>query len=189
MSQKRYISDPRSFTISCDSSELSIYSKYEQMLTSNFQYKDEELQKAKGMVRIEYRLDRRKIQNLKRKHGVCSDVDFLEYINIVAKDEMERMLVLMYGTGDFYKLKEVQRRIRRSRHYESVKDDMENFCKIANGKYGVGGALQAFSGKRDMLKYFNILEISPICIPRRFPISKLYNPLYYIEHHNVNQRK
>lgn len=187
--QKRYISSKYEYTVRNDRYEFSVYSKQKQMEEHNLGSVEERIL-VRGQIRIEYRVLRDKIQYEKRKYEFEDEETLLANAPLVAQEEMSKILYYMYGMGDFVKFEELKRRVEESTYHEATKKAMKEFSHIANGKNGICWAYRCF-GKADgygMLRRFNEIGISPICIPYRNEIDMLHSPLYYIAYSNVNER-
>lgn len=187
--QKRWISSKYEYTVRNSRYEFSIYSKQKQMEECMLG-SEEERALAEGQIRIEYRVSRDKIRDEMKKYEFEDEETLLVNASMVAQEEMSKILYYMYGTGDFVKCQELKKRVEESSYHEETKKAMLEFSHLANGRYGIGWAYKCF-GTVDgygMLKRFNEIGISPICIPHRNEIDTLHSPLYYIAYSNVNER-
>lgn len=69
-----------------------------------YNYNTRILEKAKGILRIEFRLYASRLKNLKKSYPYNTVSDFLEVINKNIKKIINKNLRSLYLAGDFYKL-------------------------------------------------------------------------------------
>jgi hypothetical protein len=188
-SQHRTIPDPESHTLYCKSNELSIYSKFDQMDMHRERYDLTELELAAGVLRIEFRVCRPCVKRIEKKYNLTDERNFYMEACDISETKIKRMLRGIYGTGHFYKKDTVLKAIEQSNFHNNTKQRMKKFCEVANGEGGIRGALVLVENGLDTLIRFNRLGISPVCIPRRAPVDCLYNPMYYMDNFNVNDRR
>lgn len=185
MSRKRYVPTPNAFTLYSDTCEFSIYNKKVQLEDAG-KYTEEEIQKAEGMIRIEYRAKRRKVRYEERKSDCESGLELLEFTPEIAEKNISRYLKLAYGSGRFVKYAEAKCMIEESGFQRKTKKVLIDILKIVS-RYDLQTA-QLYYGKDfgKHMKQFNKLGISPITIERDAGIEEFPNPLYYIKYRNKN---
>ena len=184
-SSHRDIPTKNSFTLIGNTFEFSAYDKYKQLFESKYDYSQDELDLAQLQIRIEIRLDGRRINYLK-KHGhyyILNDISEIGY------KKYKSFIKNIYGLGDFYQYSHTARIINESSYSLSTKEQMIEIIKKTS-KTNLELGLQTIK-KKDQSKYlnkFNHLNISPITIPRTIDIAFCHNPWSYIINNNVNER-
>lgn len=186
LKQKRTVPSKYNYVLKNSQYEFCVYSKYHQM-KSNQIGDEREQNMAIGQLRIEYRVCRDKIRAEKYKYKFRDDNEFLCKAAQTAHDEMSKLLLLMYGAGDFVKKEELVKRIKNSSFHQSTKDEMMEFVWITN-KQGMQEAYKQFKYGYQIMDRFNRLGISPIYIKGKGEIVMMHSPLHYIAYNNVNER-
>ncbi len=169
--------------------ELSIYLKYPQIKKSGKNCDREELEAAKGQIRIEQRVWRAKLNYLETKYEYESLEEFFEASHEIGAEMLETYLYALYGTGKFVRYKKAIEKIRASNHRLAVKERMEWVINQTK-KEDFGEACKGLDSnkKSELKKYFNELGISPITLRDSWEEEEFENPVTYIQTQNVNER-
>lgn len=133
-SRKRYIPTKNSFSVLSKSFEFSIYDKQGQLSDEGEKYSEDEIEEAKGLVRIELRIARSKIRAEEKKNECTEALDFLRETDKIAKDNIPRYLSMTYGTGKFVRYKAAKQIIMESSCHKKTKNDMMDILKMASKK-------------------------------------------------------
>lgn len=161
--------------------EVSIYNKFRQLKDEKIECPD--LEKANDIIRTEIRCMKKKIKNLNRRFKVNNVADFLHKSDEICKCIFNDYSNSFFGTGDFYKLTEIKKRIKDSSFKEKSKILMIELAKSSATHSSLDYARKEFESKHDKyilkstLKRFDKIGISPIVLPKRFSYDKLENPL------------
>ncbi len=183
---RRFIPTSRSFTTNSAQTEFSIYDKYYQLNAEKEKYDPEEIEEARGLIRIEYRAKRPKICYEERKLDCAETLGFLELTPEIAERNICRFLKLTYGTGKFVRLKKAIELIDSSSYQQRTKNIMKKILQ-ETVRRDLNNARLCFEDFYKYMKKFNQLGISPITLDKRSKYKEMENPLYYIEHCNKNQ--
>lgn len=179
-----------SMTLESPAYTFEAYLKREQMIQSNYNYDENEILEAEGQIRFELRARYRKVYELKRKYKTISEYDFLCRSSKIAKDEITRILIGAYGTGDFYNIDVAKDKIQNSNHTLSVKNKMIEMVDLTREKRSLTAAVEALKltppQRRIYFSYFNQINVSPITFGKSG--HNYRNPLVYIQNANVNER-
>lgn len=187
--QRRLIPTRNSFTVFCKSYEFSIYDKQSQMMGEKDKYKAEDIAEAEGIVRVELRINRNKIQYEKRKCDCKSETEYLMNTAEISERLLDKYLRECFGTGCFVKASKAEEIIWESRYKDKTKERM---CRIVRdtAKGGLQNASLHYEKKYksfyNMMGRFNDLGISPITIKQRSEIECLEHPIEYIKNRNAN---
>lgn len=167
---------------------FEIYLKGEQMKRSNYYYDEDEIEEAESQIRIELRAEYRKLVELRKKYGAITEAEFLCESPIIAEKELHRLLINMYGHGDFYNIKNAEKMIANSSYRYSIKEKMLKIIDTANEQKNLAKAFDILNidneQRRRYFEYFNKLRVSPVTFGR--PGSFYRNPLFYIDANNAN---
>ena len=169
--------------------ELSIYLKKPQMLGSNLPYGLDEIRMADGQIRFEYRLFRKKTYYLEGRYGCVGSCDLICEAGTIGDEILQKYLTGLYGTGRMLKTGTALRKIAGSHHRPAIKQTMSRIIEETRRT----DMFTAFNGipshkKRNLMKWFNELDLSPITIPDSWEIQRFENPLTYIKTRNVNEK-
>ena len=113
------ISEPKEFTIQCNSYELSIYLKHAQILEHNERtgkniYDEDSLNDSYGQIRFELRLSRKRLYyDKKTLHR--TEFELISGSNIKVFPTLKKLLKSIYGTGDFLHYKEATYQIQKKK--------------------------------------------------------------------------
>mgnify|MGYP007029266903 CR=1 FL=1 len=193
LKQKRKTAECYAITIVCKSYELSMYLKYPQLKAkyNNGSLNDpDELDNARGQLRIELRENRTKLLNDKKK-CLCNESELLDGSNTCPRKTISKLLKNMYGTGDFMLYSDAKEEIINSRHRTSIKHQMLDVLKAVKSGHGFDPKKNGLNPNilAKIIPYFNELNLSPITLPKKkseycgeviFP-----NPLKYITGESV----
>lgn len=185
-SGKRMIPTRNSFTVFSDTCEFAVYDKSSQLQEDTGKYAESEIQKAEGMIRIEYRAKRAKIRVEERKHDCNEALELLSCTSEIAGENISRYIKQAYGSGRFLKYRAAKTVVEESGLHDKTQKEMINILQIVS-RFDLQVAQLYYEG--DFGKYmrqFNKLGISPITIERNSRVEEFPNPLYYIEHGNKN---
>lgn len=157
--------------------ELSFYDKYKEMNSHidnhNYQYDEETLNAARGLLRMEFRFYKPRLKNLKKSYPYKTVSDFLVMAEFNIEKIIEKNLRSLYLSGDFYKLNTILDMIDFSTYKDKTKKKMRDFIKLAAKHKNSDTAAIEFADKHDekelktMLKSFNKLGIIPAPISVR----------------------
>lgn len=185
-SRKRYIPTKNSFSVQSKSFEFSIYDKQSQLSDEGEKYSEDEIEEAKGLVRIELRIARSKIRSEEKKYECAEALDFLRETDKIAKDNIPRYLSMIYGTGKFVCYKAAKQIIMESSCHKNTKKDMIEILKMTS-KNNLQFAKSQFNEHfHYYMNIFNKLGISPITLASDSKVLAMQNPIFYIEHNNRN---
>lgn len=173
----------------CTIETLSIYLKHAQMQEKSTRYDAAEIERAKGQVRFELRINRRKLNYLTKKYQCGISAGLLEIAGTIGTDIFTVYLEGMYGKGEFVKYRKAVELIEQSDHRRATKDTM---IRIVNRtrKTDLADAFRLLPPERIpwFRKYFQELGISPITLRDSWEEDKFENPVTYIQTQNVNER-
>ena len=185
------ISEPKEFTIQCNSYELSIYLKHAQILEHNERtgkniYDEDSLNDSYGQIRFELRLSRKRLY-YDKKTLHCTEFELISGSNIKVFPTLKKLLKSIYGTGDFLHYKEATYQIQKKKSGK-VQQNMLHFLQIVKQckcltyeklhKCDPNITKDVF---KRYLNYFNEINISPITLPNKSPVSIFPNPIKYLE--------
>ena len=185
------ISEPKEFTIQCNSYELSIYLKHAQILEHNERtgkniYDEDSLNDSYGQIRFELRLSRKRLY-YDKKTLYCTEFELISGSNIKVFPTLKKLLKSIYGTGDFLHYKEATYQIQKKKSGK-VQQNMLHFLQIVKQckcltyeklhKCDPNITKDVF---KRYLNYFNEINISPITLPNKSPVSIFPNPIKYLE--------
>lgn len=183
---KRYIETKNSFTVKPSSFEFSIYNKYKQLMDEGEKYPADEIERAKGIIRIELRVYRNKVKNEEAKHGVGGAEEFLKDISLLAKENIPRYLALAYGKGTFVTIQQAKKTIEATSWKKKTKETMKSMLKTVS-RQNLQNVREEYGEKfHYYMKKFDQLGISPITVASNCAFIMMQNPLYYIENNSAN---
>ena len=187
--QGRWIPTRNSFTVYCGSYEFSVYDKQSQMMGEKDKYKAEDIEEAEGIIRVELRIKRNKVQYEKKRSGYESETEYLMDTAEISERLLDKYLRECFGTGCFVKASKAEEIVRESSYKDKTKESM---CRIIRdtAKSGLQEAGLRYEKEHksfhDMMCRFNALGISPITIKQRSEIECLDHPIEYIKNRNAN---
>lgn len=167
-----------SITISNKHIAITYYNKYSQL---NENPHCQNIDDAKNILRAEIQCKKNKVKHLAKKFN-CKDVQrFLEYSDEIGKYVFKHYANLFYGTGDFYKLDEIFKKIDDSNFKKKSKTVMKELAAMSAKHSSLNKALKELRLYHDevnsIMKKFNKIGISPVVIPRRSDYDTFKNPL------------
>lgn len=160
-----------SWCLECGRYEFQVYSKYTQMIArklSGAEY-------ARGIVRFEMRCGRDKIRAIAKKHGIDMDMPVIDALCCLAyaapESEIKSIMGPSVGTGSFYTLAELKKRIQKSSNQIRIKTDMTRLANLIAHSESVQELIDEDIIETDrwrvLLRKFNEIGCSPIPIPAR----------------------
>lgn len=157
--------------------ELSAYDKYKELEShinnSGYDYLQETMDRAKGILRIELRIYNLRLKNLEKKYHWKTPDEFFCVLEKHLIDIVADCFKKLYLAGSFYKLDTILEIIELSSYQQKTKNKMREFIRIAAKHKSVQTASNIFEDKygekklKDMLKKFNAIGIIPNPISRR----------------------
>ena len=115
--------------------ELSFYDKYEEMKhhidSGNYHYDEDMLNQAKGILRVEFRFYKTRIQGMKKNGNIKSTEELLNLLSINSEDIINKNLSQLYLKGAFYKLDRIKMKIETGRFHTKTKHKMLEFIRLS----------------------------------------------------------
>lgn len=188
-SQRKWIATKNSFTVNSKHIQFSLYNKYKQLKEEANKYSLDEIEEAKGIIRIELRIERSVINRKEKKYDLEDAYAFLGFASQMANEDIPRYLKMTYGSGNFVTYKRAKEIIENAHYRESTKDLLLQMLSAVKETRSLQSVKKAL-GKKDYskcMRLFNKLEISPITINKRANSKAFFHPLFYIETANCNQ--
>ena len=165
------ISKSRSITV-------NIYAKYNQMKKEKY-YKNIDVSKAKGILRVEIQCRLHKITAIARAFNLDSQVIFNLATNDIAKRIILYYLYHTIGFQDFIIFKKAKERINSYDGYTAkTKNKMLKILKLISEKRSMFAARQAYGNDKEFYKIVNKikkLDINPITVPEAWDME-ISNP-------------
>lgn len=166
--QHRFLPYNDALLLTCGTYSLEIYSKYIQMKKRNINGAD----RALGLVRVELRATKPKIQQLANKYQLPSPIDnynfFLQHAPIITKQEIPYMLTKMVGSKDFHRFQYAKDKISRSDYKPAEKKLMIDIITYFSRRKYSYNMLNTFNiTQKDWQKIvhkFNQIDCSPITV-------------------------
>lgn len=143
--------------------------------------KESKAKKAKGLLRIEVRLKKRKaVQETLHNYTDDSDITTKKQIKLVAKNSSEIFLntfVDIVPCGDFYRLKDAEKLVNESDFKKNQKDKMLRLLRLIPEKKSLYLAMKELNVRNanEVLMWFAKLNVSPITISKRADTEFLKN--------------
>lgn len=171
--QRREIPYKDSLLLECGSYSFEVYSKYIQMKNRKLQNPE----CASGIVRIELRADKQKLQQLARKYDFpLSEQDysfFLIHAPYIAKQEITKILSSMVGSKDFHHYSYTKDKIEHSNFRDTnIAHMLGTIAYFSRRKYS-GDFIKKFNLKQEdwkkIIQKFNKIGCSPITLPDNYP--------------------
>lgn len=148
--------------------------------------KEKKAKKAKGILRIEVRLKKRKaIETAISDYSDKDDMSTESQIKLMSQKSREIFLnsfVAIVPYGNFYQLKEAEELVSASNLKKNQKSKMLRLLRLIPEKKSLYLALKELNIRNpsDVLKWFAKLNISPVTISKREKISFLKNLYTYL---------
>lgn len=164
-----------SLLLVCDRYDLQIYPKYDQMLKHALA--GAEL--AKGILRIELRARRRKLEQLAEKYNIPSPqedyIKFLVSAPLITKQEIPYILARMVGHHAFTSYKAVKDAIKAQHFCKKTATNMKSIISYYNSyrspEYLLYFCDLSYQQWQHLLTKFDLIEYSPVVIPEYFEYS------------------
>ena len=143
--------------------------------------KESKAKRAKGILRIEVRLKKRKaVQQALHKYTDDSDITTKKQIKLMAKNSREIFLntfVDIVPCGDFYRLKDAERLVNESDCKKNQKEKMLRLLRLIPEKKSLYLAMKELNVRsaNEVLMWFARLNVSPITISKRSDAKFLKN--------------
>ena len=156
--------------------EISIYDKYKQMKKENDKktvFSNEDLKRAKNILRIEIRCQDKKIKEFQKKYRIFTIEEFFEYADKIGHELFTYYLPKFFGNGQIYTLSKLKEEIKISEYRKPTLKFMEEFVSYCNSIRHGFLATEEFNNiyGKDKVKRikekFDEIEASYITIPRR----------------------
>ncbi len=132
----------------------------------------------KDILRFEAQIKNEHIKYNNRKHHVIRNFEsYLTYD--MYRLYMQKMIIDVVRTGDFYSLREAEKIIKKSNISEKFKSEIREFLVYTSLKRGLSKSKEKFS-RYKFEKYTNYLDylgINPITIPEKWRVKFIENPL------------
>lgn len=152
----------------CKSTELIIYSKEDERIAKEEPIKPYD----ENMVRYELRLKNSHLNSMKRKDkgGKARPKQLKVYFsNKLWKAYMEKHVIPIVHTGDYYKITEAEKVISNSSFSYRKKESLRKFLvMISKGNIDTPKKHMSKPTYRQYLRDLAVLEINPILIPKNF---------------------
>ncbi len=158
--------------------KITYYNKYDQLQENKYCQNTEE---AINILRAEIQCEKRKVRHLIDKFGYTKVRTFLKH-----SDEMGNYVFNHYankfcGSGDFYKIDEIYRKIDKSKVKTKSKEMMKELIWLSAKHSSVQKAIHKlrwnYKTTSNILKKFDNIGVSPIVIPIRSEYDFFPNPL------------
>lgn len=179
------IDKEHSFDLEGNSNDIdfTIYDKEADLRKKN---KDNKSKKAKGVLRIEVRLKKRKAVRQAIYNSIDkSNMDTDEEIKIIAgisSDTFMDTFVDIVPFGDFYRLNDAEELVHSSNFKKNQKEKMLHLLRLIPEKKSLYLALKELNVRRfdDIMGMFAELNVSPVTISKRESIGYLENLYNYV---------
>ncbi len=148
--------------------------------------KDGKAKKAKGMLRVEVRLKKRKALEKVLESSDCktkmSTEKELKLIARKSKDIFMGTFVSIVPYGDFYRLKDAEERVKASNLKKHQKDKMLRLLRLIPQKKSLYLAMKelAVRDANTVLTWFASINTSPVTISKRADVDFLENMYSYL---------
>lgn len=99
--------------------EISIYDKYKQMKKENDKktvFSDENLKRAKNILRIEIRCQDKKIKEFQKKYKIFTIEEYFEYADKIGHELFTYYLPKFFGSGQIYTFSKLKEEIKISEY-------------------------------------------------------------------------
>lgn len=187
--QKRWIPTKNSFTVVSKNIQFAVYDKYKQLKEEAHKYTFEEIESAKGKIRIELRLERDVVNRKEKKYDLDDAFDFVSFASKIASEDIPRYVKMVYGSGKFVTYKEATSIIQNAKYRDTTKELLMEILHMVKKTH----SLQEFKENTTKKEYskcmrlFNDLGISPITLDKRANSKEFLSLLVYVEAACCNQ--
>ncbi len=125
--------------------EVSIYNKYMEMKKEEFGvYPEEEMERAKNIVRIELRCMKGKIKELKKKYGIDSISEFMSHGQKIGQELYKYYLTKIANAGMICTLKEAKNAIDLSEYRKKTIKFLKEFVTDCNSCRSVAKCFEKY---------------------------------------------
>ena len=160
--------------------EISIYNKYMAMKKQGSNvYPQNELEKAKNIVRIEIRCLEGKVRALKKKYNIDTISEFMSHGKKIGNDLFKYYLKKICNDGMIYTLKESLKRIELSGYKQKTMLLLKEFLTDANESRSVAEIFRIYknfygrSGVKKLVKLLDNIETNYVTVTSAD--AKLFN--------------
>ena len=157
--------------------EISFYDKYAEMCSHikkhGYNYSEDDLEKAKGILRLEFRFYSPRLKNIKKALKYKTAEEFLQIFSLNIDKIIRKNLRSLYMSGNFYKLCDIKDMIAFSSFKRKTKQLMDKFITLSAKHKNSNKAAIYFVAEhgedklKQILRNFNKLDIIPVPIPVR----------------------
>lgn len=176
-----------SFYLYSNSVAINFYDKEQERRDNKEKYNipEEDIIKAKDILRIEVQLNKTKTDYIKRSYKF----ETKELHNFLDLDTSRQEILKYYKkcirVGDYYTLKKARKLIDNSDLSPKAKTPLKDTVKLINKCRSIAEARKEFNGVKDTfnahLRELDKLGINPVTIPERCNVKELINPIKEIE--------
>lgn len=162
--------------------ELLFYDKLSEMKNHiknySYNYIPDNLEKANGILRVEFRLSIGRLKSLKKTYKFKDCIGFFSMLNMEIENILMKNLRSLYMVGSFYKLDIIKNLIETSGFKEKTKRLMKEFIMLSVKYKNSNIVAIQFEDKygeerlKWVLKKFNNIEVIPVPISIRQPFDK-----------------
>lgn len=157
--------------------ELSFYNKYEEMKqhidNGNYNYTEDMLDNAKGIIRVEFRFYKIRLQGIKKASHCKTTEDLLNLLSKKSDELINKNLGKLYLSGKFYQLNRIKSEICSSNFKIKTKKKLMRFISLSALHKSSIAAAEYFADEysdeelKDVMKKFNKIGIIPTPISVR----------------------
>lgn len=164
-----------SFYLCSKSTNINFYDKFQERLNN----KDEDVENAKDILRLEVQCKKGKTNAMKYKYSF--EIKYLGYFlnEKLSLDTIKYYYDKTIGKGYYYKLDKAIEKVNLSDHTPGTKEKLITILKEVNSNRSIWKARECtiFSMERfnHYLKLIRQLNINPVTMPRRWSIDCLEN--------------
>lgn len=172
--QHRYTGYKESLLLICNSYSFQAYSKYLQMKQKNWNG----YESAHGVVRLELRASKSKLEQLAQKYNIISPrTDYMRFLvnsPAIARQEIPTFISKMTGSGNFHRYEYIKSKIINSdyktRDIEQMLDILFYLSRHSTSQNMLATLQMSQKKWQKYLKKFDKIETSPIPVPRTYKI-------------------
>lgn len=166
---------------------FNFYHKGKQQERRNADYNN--MERSKYKIRFEVQCEKSKIYNIVRKYGL-NDNTFASLANPeITKDIIIGYYKRIFGTGDYYSLKEAKKQIEASALSKTQKNNLIEVLEVVKLYRNIRRAREAYvknnnGSENKFNRCLDLLDknnINPVTIPKRFEKKRMDNPFDKLE--------
>lgn len=158
--------------------KITYYNKYDQLWENKWCRNIEE---AENILRAEIQCEKQKIRHLMNKFGYADTRSFLKHSDKIGTYVFRYYANKFCGSGDFYKIDEIYKRIERSSFKKKTKKLMKEFVQCSAKHSSADKAMRKLGRSNKnvscMIKKFDKIGVSPVIIPLKSKYDIFKNPL------------